>query len=59
MNALMEGFSAAATTICVMALICMLLEALVPPGRLRESVRTIIGLVFLITVVQPVMNIFV
>lgn len=48
----------AVRAVTAMSVVAMLSEFLAPEGNLQETVRTVIGLVFLLTVAQPILAVF-
>ena len=54
----MEQLLSTIKTIAAMSVLGMLLEFLAPDGNLKESVRLVIGLVFLLVVSQPILAVF-
>lgn len=48
----------AVRAVTAMSVVAMISEFLTPEGNLQETVRTVIGLVFLLTVAQPILAIF-
>ena len=52
----MEALMDTVMTIASMAVICMLLELLLPKSALKSSVMIIIGVVFLITAATPIIE---
>lgn len=54
MQSLMEAIRA----VTAMSVVAMLSDFLAPEGNLQESVRMVIGLVFLLAIAKPILAIF-
>ncbi|MEL7608516.1 MAG: hypothetical protein AAGU74_03350 [Bacillota bacterium] len=51
----MEQILSTMKTILAMSVISMLLEFLAPDGALKESVKVVIGIVFLVVIAEPIL----
>ncbi|OQB25209.1 MAG: hypothetical protein BWY11_00539 [Firmicutes bacterium ADurb.Bin182] len=52
----MESMMSTVVTIAAMAVVCMLLEMLLPKSALKSSVAIIIGIAFLLTAAEPIIG---
>lgn len=52
---MLQSFVAMVRSVAVMSVVAMLLEYLMPEGALQKSIHMVVGTVFLMIIIQPIM----